>query len=250
MNTKAFSVLLVFVLVLGGGLGGAFAGGVALGKIQSDDGGSSAPLPFSPRQGPSGQAGQQPTDQARQQFGSGQPSQQDLDQLRQRFQSGEINPEHLDGLRQQFSGQGFPGGGGLTGTIEEIEGDTVTVDTPHGALQATINDETVIRKLAVGEPVDLQAGVRVTVIGQPGEDGVVAARSILLNPDDAFGFFGWGFFSGSRQHPVGTSGGEAGSSDPDRQEHSPGSGFFFGGGQQHSRPIPGGSGGSFGQHQP
>ncbi len=138
MNTKAFSVLLVFVLVLGGGLGGAFAGGVALGKSQSDDvglGGSSAPLPFNPQQGPSGQAGQQPTDQVRQQFGSGQPSPQDLEQLHQRFQSGEINPEHLDGLRQQFSGrfgQGFPSGGGLTGTIAEIEGDTVTVDTPQG----------------------------------------------------------------------------------------------------------------------
>ena len=206
MNTKAFSVLLVLVLVLGGGLGGAFAGGVALGKSQSDEvelGGSSAPLRFSPRQGPSGQADRQPTDHAPEQFGSGQPSQQDLAQLRQRFQSGEISPEDLDRLGQQFSGQqfgqGFPSRGGVTGIIEKVEGNTLTVDSPQGALQATINDETVVRKFAVGEREDLQAGVRVTVIGQLGEDGVVEARSILITPAGADGF-GGGFFGARQQH--------------------------------------------------
>jgi hypothetical protein len=204
MNTKDFSVLLVFVLVVGRGLGGAFAGGVALGKSQADDievRGSSAPLPFSPLQAPSGQSGQQATDQVRQQFGSCQVSQEDREQLRQRFQSGEINPEDLDRLRQQFAGQfgqGFPGGGELTGIIEKVEGNTLTVDTPQGTRQATFNNETVVQKFAAGDPEDLQAGVRVTLIGQPGEDGIVEARSILITPTGADGF-GGGFFGGRQQ---------------------------------------------------
>ena len=37
MNAKAFVLLLATVLVLGAGLGGAFAGGLALGKSQDDE---------------------------------------------------------------------------------------------------------------------------------------------------------------------------------------------------------------------
>ena len=219
--TKTFLLSLVVVMVLGISWGLAFAGGVALGKSQSDDvglGRSSASLPFSPRQESSVPTDRQPSDQVRQQFGSGGTSQQqldqlrqrfrsgeinpeDLDQLRERFRSGEINPEDLDQLRQRFSGrfgQGIPSGGGVTGIVEEVEGNILTVDTSQGALQATINDETVVQKFAEGTLEDLQAGVRVTVIGQPGEDGAVEARSILITPAGAGGF-GGGFFSGDRQ---------------------------------------------------
>ncbi|GEM_PF-1539440 len=266
--TKTFMMLLVAFVVLGASLGGAFVGGVALGKSQGDDSaaGSSGPLPASSlRQQASDQPGQGRTDQfsqglqggdpspedlsqLRQRFQSGEIAPEDLSQLRQRFQSGEITPEDLSQLRQRFQsgeiapedlsqlreqsqsgeanpeeqsqfrprfGQGSGGQGGLTGTINMVDGDTVTVDTPQGVLQATIDDETVIQKIAVGEPEDLQEGVRVTVIGQSGEDGPVDASLILITPEGASGLFDGGFFSGQRPQRDRTAGDGGGASGGD-----------------------------------
>jgi len=141
-------------------------------------------------------------------------------------------------LLHQQSESGF-GRGGLTGVIEKVEGNIVTVNTPQGPLRATLVAVTTIGRFTEGTAADLRTGMQVTIVGQTGADSGVEARSILLNPDDAFGFFGRGFFSGSRQQPVRISGGDFGSSDAGRQEHTPGGGGgFFGGG------------GSFGQHRP
>ena len=186
--TKQFMLSIVFVLVLGIGLGGSFSGGVVFGKNQ----GEAATLT------------QQPA------------------------------------LLHQQSESEF-GGGGVTGVIDKVEDNILTVNTLQGPLRAALVADTTVGRLTEGTSGDLQAGMQVTIVDQTGADSGVEARSILLNPDDAFGFFGRGFFSGSRQQPVRTSGGDAGSSDADRQEHSPfsgGGGGFFGGG------------GSSGQHQP
>lgn len=131
------------------------------------------------------------------------------------------------------------GRGSLTGVIDKVEDNIVTVNTPQGPLRATLVPDTTIGRFAEGTSADLQAGMQVTIVRGIGADRLVEARSILLNPDDAFGFLGRGFFSGGRQQPVRTSGGDAGSPDADRQEHNPfsrGGGGFFGGN------------GSFGQH--
>ena len=151
----------------------------------------------------------------------------------------EANP-----LRQQFQNQSHRGG--LTGVIEKVDGNIVTVETSQGPLSATLGVDTKIRRFAEGTPSDLQPGMRVTLVGQPGVDGTVEARSVLLNPEDAYAFFNTGFFSGDSYQRGQISEGEAGFSDRENQEHGPNSGgFFFGGGQQHS-PSSGGSGGSFG----
>ena len=193
MSTKAFVMLLVAVLILGGSLGGAFAGGVVLGKSQGEEvAQSSLPAQSTSNLGQqsSGQLGQEQLDQFRQQIQSGEFSQQDLDQFRQQFQ-GQFG--------QGFAGRGFAGGGGLSGTIEEIQGNTVTVNTSQGPLQATIGADTTIQMFTEGTLADLQAGLRVTVIGQRGEDGTVEARSILITPEGGDGVFEGGLFSGDRQ---------------------------------------------------
>jgi hypothetical protein len=190
MNTKSFVSLIVAVLVLGGSLGGAFVGGIALGKSQAEAATPSiAPLSATDQQD--------------------QTTQEQLDDLRQRIQSGEFNP---DQFRQQFQGQfgrgggggGF-GGGGLTGPIEEILGDTVTVNTSQGPLLASIGPDTTIQLFTEGTLADLLVGMNVTVIGQPGEDGTVQATSIVLVPEDGTGFFGRERFpgdgSGGQQSP-------------------------------------------------
>ncbi|MCZ6535671.1 MAG: hypothetical protein O6914_06840, partial [Chloroflexi bacterium] len=73
MNTKSFVTLMIAILVLGGSLGGAFVGGIALGKNQEDD----VALNSASTQLPSG------TDQQ----ASGQLTQEQLDQFRQQIQS-------------------------------------------------------------------------------------------------------------------------------------------------------------------
>jgi len=118
--------------------------------------------------------------------------QEQLNELRQRIQSGEITQEELVELRQQTQGQfgqrgpggqGF-GDGGLTGTIESIEGGKITVNTSQGPLQATVGEETTIQMLAQGALADLEAGVQITVIGLLAEDGSVQATSLFIAPED------------------------------------------------------------------
>ena len=192
MNTKSFVALIVAVLVLGGSLGGAFVGGIALGKSQAEETTSNiAPLSSTDQQD--------------------QTTQEQLDALRERIQSGEFNPENRDQFREQFGqfgrgggGGGF-GGGGLTGLIEEILGDIVTVNTAQGPLLASIGPDTTIQLFTEGTLADLLVGMNVTVIGQPGEDGTVQAVSIVMVPEGGTGFLGRGSFfgdgSGDQQTP-------------------------------------------------
>ncbi|MBI2164871.1 MAG: hypothetical protein HYU29_00480 [Chloroflexi bacterium] len=175
MVTKGFVALLVAVLVLGGGLGGAFAGGIALGKSQGEKEARSAqPARSTPVSGQQSQ---------------GQMSQEQLQQMRQQFQ----------GQLGQGGDQGLMGRGGLTGTVEKIEGNVVTINTAQGPLRATISADTAIQMMSTGTARDLKMGLTVTVVGQRGEDGTVTARSVLITPEGDAGFFGGGFFGGRQQ---------------------------------------------------
>ena len=178
MNTKSFMSLIVATLVLGGSLGGAFIGGIALGKSQAEEVSSnSAPI-----------------------SSTDQPTQGQLDALREQIQLGQFDPENREQFRQQFQGQfgrgggggdGF-GGGGLTGLIEEILGDIVTVNTSQGPLLANIGPDTTIQLFTEVTLADLLVGMNITVIGRPGEDGTVQAVSIVLAPEGSAGFLGRG----------------------------------------------------------
>jgi hypothetical protein len=181
MQTKSFLPLLIGVLVLGAGFGGAFAGGIALGKGQQEE------LPLVAVQpAASSDVGRETT---------GQTELPNLSQIREQFQSGEIDPETLAQLREQFQGRVGQGGqsfagGGLIGTIGAIDGTSVTVDTAQGPLQATVGADTTIQMFNEGELADLETGLRVMVTGQRDEEGNVVASSILITPEgvgDAFG---------------------------------------------------------------
>ena len=182
-TTKAFLLLLLGILVLGSSLGGAFVGGIALGKSQEVEASQNG-LPALSASRLAGGA-------------SGQLSQEQRDRFRQQFQ-GEL--DHSEG-GQSFFGRGFPSGAGLTGTIEGIDGSTVTVNTAQGPLQATVGTDTTIQMFTVGVLEDLLVGVRVTVTGQRGEDGTVQATRILIVPEGENSLFGGGFsFGGRQQH--------------------------------------------------
>ena len=152
-------------------------------------------------------------------------------------------PSEANPLRQQLQNQSHLGA--LTGVIEKLDGNVVTVNTSQGLQSATLGVDTTIRRFAEGTPSDLQPGMRVTLVGQPGVDGIVEARSVLLNPGDAYRFFNTVFFSRDSQQ-WGQRSEEGALTGREDQGHAPNpGGFFFGGGQQHG-PIPGGGGGGGG----
>ena len=166
---KGFITLAAIVLVLGVSLGGAFAGGIAVGK----SGGDSEVQPTTSLQSPD--TGLQPSGQ----FGGAQGG---PGPFRQR--PGGQGPDRF--------GAGGLQGGGLFGTVEQIEGNQITVSTAQGELRAIITAETVIQTLTEGLISDLESGMRVTIVGQRSEDGSIMAGSILIIPGDTPGFFGRG----------------------------------------------------------
>ncbi|MCH8847458.1 MAG: hypothetical protein IIC32_00595 [Chloroflexi bacterium] len=188
MNTKPVMLVIAVVAALAVA-GGAFAGGIALGKSQANDAAEATAAADTQATGGTGAL--------------------DLDALRQQFQSGDFDPDTFAQLQEQFGGQfggGFGGGGGgfgggtgdgtgggergLFGTIETIEGDTLTIDTARGPLQADVGPETTIQIFADGTLADLEPGMQVTVVSERAADGTVVATSITVVPEGGGGFGG------------------------------------------------------------
>ncbi|MDP2728369.1 MAG: DUF5666 domain-containing protein [Dehalococcoidia bacterium] len=79
--------------------------------------------------------------------------------------------------------RGGAGGGGTFGTVQAVNGNTLTVSTQSGgAVQVTLTDSTSIRKTADGTKDDLKQGVEIMVTGQQGTGGNVTATSIQIVP--------------------------------------------------------------------
>lgn len=163
---NTFQILIVVVAVFGLGLGLAFGAGAFYGR-------RSVPAPASPS---APAAGALP---------------------------GGAAAGGLAGLR---AGGGAPGGAGAmaptTGVVEQIDGDTVTVRTQNGGTVAVkMQDDTQVRQLAPATAADIQPGLTVVVVGQPGLDGKLTARSIQIT----------GRAPPGGQAPTGGQGGEPGS---------------------------------------
>jgi hypothetical protein len=79
-------------------------------------------------------------------------------------------------------GQGGPGrfGGGIMGTIETVEGDTLVVTTQEGDISVQTTDTTLIEKYTTVAISDLEAGEGVMVSGTRQDDGSYTARSIRV----------------------------------------------------------------------
>lgn len=89
----------------------------------------------------------------------------------------------------QFPGRGqFPQGGqgdapllggGIRGTIEAVEGDTVVINSDEGIIRVQTTDTTMIEKNMPVGVGDLEVGEMVVVSGPQNDDGSVTARSIM-----------------------------------------------------------------------
>lgn len=170
MSTKAFLVMLIGILLLGGAVGGAFVGGMALGESRAE-------------------ASEETNDSFQLPGGfQDQLTQEQIDQMKQRF---------TDQDGQTTDGGEVAGRTGLTGVVQQLDGDTLTINTPKGPLQVDISEDTTIQKTVEGAPGDLQENVNVTVMGQRNEDGTIEASSVVIVPEGT-GFPTGGLFGGGR----------------------------------------------------
>lgn len=83
-------------------------------------------------------------------------------------------------------GQGGQGGragqGPVAGTIDKVDGTTLTVTTEAGAVAVTLGGQTRITRQATAAANDLKAGDRIVVTGPRAADGTLAAVAIQIQP--------------------------------------------------------------------
>ena len=93
------------------------------------------------------------------------------------------------GLGGGQAGQGSPGStelGGtrpLTGSVTAATANRFTLETPQGPLPISVDEETVIIETRQGTAADLEAGMRVTVVGQADEEGTISAVAVNVVPE-------------------------------------------------------------------
>lgn len=107
------------------------------------------------------------------QVGKNQAQQQMAQFARQRFA----------GMQQGGQLPATPGapqgaGGGLAGTVKEVQGDILVLTTDQGDVQVRVTENTLIRKTMTVNLGDLEQGERVIVSGTRAEDGTITARTI------------------------------------------------------------------------
>lgn len=199
---KVFSLFLMVALILGGSLGGAFAGGVALGKTQSEEpSGAQRAGNFSQGQAARSQGREQRAGPGGQRQRGGQGAGPEGGAQRAGQGGPDSSGPRVDGDgRQGFEGprdgaeggerRGRGGRGGVGGAIESIDGNTLTITTPRGPVTVNTYEETTVRKIVDGTMEDLTQGVQIRVTGARDEEGTVKATSITLVPEGAQEFFG------------------------------------------------------------
>ena len=233
--TKSFLILLVLVLILGVGLGGSFVGGVALGRSQQAESNDSlaprlgtgdqlrgaGPGANGPGQGRRGQQGNTrnngeaggqaaappDTTDENTRNASARPASAPSDgadrdaQVSSSEDSPNGSPVRSDNADAPGPGSraNSPPGGGLTGTIQQLDGGALTVTTPQGEAQVTVAGSTTIHQVVPATGEDLSAGETVWVIGQRGDDGTIEAQSIIIIPEGAANLFSAGGRRGAGQ---------------------------------------------------
>jgi hypothetical protein len=93
--------------------------------------------------------------------------------------------------------QGQPGAGqspadapraaGTIGTIEKIDGNTLSLSTEQEIIDVKTSETTLIQKLMAVGPDELEVGEQVIVTGSRNEDGSITARSIRSAQGIRFG---------------------------------------------------------------
>ncbi|MBC8280705.1 MAG: hypothetical protein H8E48_07970, partial [Chloroflexi bacterium] len=192
MSTKGFLLLLVTVIAIGGSIGGAFVGGLALGRSQNDDSGSiesliqerfGGQIPSGGSQGDGFQGGSG-------QFG-GAPS----DSPESGGETGSLPRFGEGGFTRPDGSQVTVNTNAFNGTVSNLDGHLLTVTSGENENQVDLSENSSIQKFGVADPEDIAQGDQVLVIasGDLESGGPVDAVSVIVNPPQAGGTFGGGF---------------------------------------------------------
>ena len=100
--------------------------------------------------------------------------------LRERFGGPGGQAPGLFGTPQPGRGGAGRSAGGIMGTIEAVEGDTLIVTTQEGDISVRTTDTTLLEKYTTVAISDLEDGERVVVSGTRHDDGSYTARSIRV----------------------------------------------------------------------
>ena len=177
MNTRAFIVTLIGVIILGVGFGGSFIGGFAYGRTQEP----AEPEPsFSM---PAPQRGQQATAAQVEQIDPAQ-----LERFRQAAQGAQAGQSTgaVGGL-----GAAVGSGRNTFGAVESVGEDSITVTTPQGTVTVTVSDSTTVQGFSDMPLSALQADANVLIAGERDDAGNVEASSIIVLPEgDQSAMFG------------------------------------------------------------
>lgn len=82
------------------------------------------------------------------------------------------------GTRQVGQGDASVTAGGTMGTIQSIEGQTLTLESTDGTIKVETTDTTLIEKTMPVTINDLEVDEQVIVMGRQNDDGSITARSI------------------------------------------------------------------------
>lgn len=98
---------------------------------------------------------------------------------------GEFGQRMMQGAPQGVSQGGdaqqrMRGGMGVSGTVQSVDGTTLTVRTPNGSSRLVIIGSAKVLKTIDGALSDLASGSNVTVNGTQGTDGNFAADTIII----------------------------------------------------------------------
>ena len=167
---NAFVIWLAVVVVLGGALGGAFAGGMAIGKSQGKE---TANQQLQTQLGQLAAGRQRGTQTATLQAQGGTPT---STQATSQPQQG--TPQ--SGLPSAGGLGGLAGRGGSVGTVEKVNGNIITLNTPQGAVLVVVDSGTSVQKVGESSLGDISAGVSITVSGERAADGSIKATSIVI----------------------------------------------------------------------
>lgn len=74
-------------------------------------------------------------------------------------------------------------GRGAGGTVQSLEGDTLTLSGAQGEITVRLTGDTMINIMASGGRADLQPGVQVTAIGEQDDSGDITAAIIQIVSD-------------------------------------------------------------------
>jgi len=153
MKAKSFVTLLAVAVILGSAIGGALAGGIAIGKNQGSQTNQYSSLPS----------------------GLGNIS--------------GLGNFQFPGNNTGFNSDSRA----TTGTVEKVEGDVVTLKTQgNTTVLVNIGNSTSIEKMAEGSLGDISIGANITVSGSKNADGSIEARSITIISGFTLPSFGGG----------------------------------------------------------